>query len=286
MPCAIFVHGGAGNDFDDRVDQFQAGVIRAAQAGWQILNGSGCALDAVEAAVKVMEDDPNFDAGVGSFINRIGEVEMDAMIMDGRTLNSGAVASIQRVKNPVSVARLVMEKTSHSLVVGAGAEALARSYGVPIFPMEDLVASSSTHLLPKEMRGLDTVGAIALDSDGNLAVANSTGGTAGKLPGRVGDSPIIGCGAYADNRTGAACATGLGESLMKVIFSKSVVDFLAAGYTPQQAAEMAMALVDERAPGEAGIILMNRQGEVGSTCNTHHMVRVYMNPKGDMMIHT
>jgi L-asparaginase / beta-aspartyl-peptidase len=286
MPYALFVHGGAGNDFDSRVDQFRDGVVRAAEAGWKILNESGSALDAVEAAVRVMEDDPTFDAGTGSFINKAGEVEMDAFIMDGVTLKSGAVAGIQRVKNPVSAARLVLEKTAHSLLVGAGAELFARSHGIPIISMEDLVDRSSTHMIPEEMRGLDTVGAIALDSHGNIAVANSTGGTAGKLPGRVGDTPIIGCGAYADNRTGAACASGHGESLMKVIFSKSALDFVAAGHSPQSAAEMALALVEERAPGEAGILVMNPLGEAGSAYNTHHMVRVYFDPSHEMQVQT
>lgn len=152
MKPVIVVHGGAGNDFDDRVEAFRQGVERAARAGWQALLNAGSAVDAVEMAVRVMEDDPNFDAGHGSFLNANNEVEMDAMIMEGGRLGYGAVAGIQRVSNPVSVARLVMEHTPHSLVVGAGAEQFARSMGVPVCPMEALVAGSSTHLLRPEDR--------------------------------------------------------------------------------------------------------------------------------------
>ena len=144
MEPVILVHGGAGNDFDDRLPEFRAGVERAARAGWDVLRQGGSALDACEAAVRVLEDDPNFDAGHGSFLNSNNEVEMDAMVMDGARLGYGAVAGIQRVANPVSVARLVMERTQHSIFVGAGAEQFARAQGVPVCPMDELVAR---HLL-------------------------------------------------------------------------------------------------------------------------------------------
>lgn len=284
----IIVHGGAGNDFDDRLDAFRAGVECAVRTGWQVLQQGGSAVDAVEAAVCVMEDDPNFDAGHGSFLNRNNEVEMDAMIMEGARLGYGAVAGIQRVSNPVTVARLVMERTPHSLFVGAGAEEFARSQGIPVCPMEELVAKSSTHLLRPEDRIFragsagDTVGAIALDMEGNLAAAVSTGGTAGKLPGRVGDSPIIGCGGYADNELGAAAATGHGEALMKVMISKTACDFMAGGLSPQAAAEAALdRLVRKIGPSQGGLIVLNPQGEVGSAFNTHHMVHACISGAGE-----
>lgn len=287
----ILVHGGAGNDFDDRVAEFRAGVTRAAQAGWQVLLDGGSALDAAEAAVRVLEDDPNFDAGHGSFLNANNEVEMDAMVMEGAGLGYGAVAGIQRVSHPVSVARLVLEKTHHSLVVGAGAEQFARQMGVPLCPMEELVSGSSTHLLRPEDRVFrpgqagDTVGAIALDAAGSLAVAVSTGGTAGKLPGRVGDSPIAGAGAYADNRLGAAAATGHGEALLKVAFSKTACDLIGAGMHPQQAAETALQRLQDRLGSvQAGIVLLSPQGEVGSAFNTHHMVHAAIQDAGDLWI--
>ena len=287
MEPVILVHGGAGNDFDERVPQFRAGVERAAQAGWAVLRAGGKALDAAEAAVRVLEDDPTYDAGHGSFLNANNEVEMDAMVMEGARLGYGAVAGIQRVANPVSVARMVMERTSHSLVVGAGAEQLARSFGVPVCPMEELVAGSSTHLLRPEDRVFradkagDTVGAIALDADGLLAVAVSTGGTAGKLPGRVGDSPLIGCGAYADNSLGAAAATGHGEALMKILFSKTACDLLGSGLAAQQAAEQVLELLSRRTgPREAGVILLSPSGEVGSAFSTHHMAHACIRVHG------
>lgn len=292
MPISIIVHGGAGNDFDDRVDVFERGVTRSVQAGWSILKNGGTALDAVEAAVRVMEDDPTFDAGTGSYLNTAGEVEMDAFIMDGATLNNGAVAGIQRVKNPISVARIVMEHTPHSLFVGTGAETLARQFGVPVCPMEELVAGSSSHLQGEDLlagmkpQGLDTVGAIALDESGSIAAAISTGGTNEKMPGRVGDSPLIGCGAYADGLLGAACGTGRGEDLMKILFAKTALDRMASGLNPQEAADSILATLNERVQGEGGIILMNMRGEVGSAYNTHHMVHAWINADGEMTLWT
>ena len=292
MEPVILVHGGAGNDFDDRLPEFRAGVERAARAGWNVLRQGGSALDACEAAVRVLENDPHFDAGHGSFLNANHEVEMDAMVMDGTRLGYGAVAGIQRVANPVSVARLVMERTQHSIFVGAGAEQFARAQGVPVCPMEELVAGSSTHLLRPEDRGFhagqtgDTVGAIALDAGGQLAVAVSTGGTPGKMPGRVGDSPLIGCGGYADNSLGAAAATGSGEALMKILFSKTACDLMASGLSPQQSAEEVLRLLERRAgpTSQGGIILMNPAGEIGSAFNTHHMVHACIGGTGELWI--
>lgn len=295
MQPVIVVHGGAGNDFDDRLDAFRSGVERAVQVGWQVLAQGGGAVDAAVAAVQVLEDDPTYDAGHGSFLNANNEVEMDAMVMEGTHLGYGAVAGIQRVAHPVQVARLVMEHTPHSFFVGAGAEQFARQMGVPVCPMEELVAGSSTYLLRPEDRvfrpgksaagqgntagiegptGRDTVGAVAIDVDGRMATAVSTGGTAGKMPGRVGDSPLIGCGGYADNESGAAAATGHGEALMKVVFSKTACDFMACGLHPQRAAEQALHLLESRVGpnSQGGIILLNPRGEVGCAYNTSHMV--------------
>ena len=290
MNPVIVVHGGAGNDFDDRVSEFRTGVEQATQAGWKILQSGGTALDAVEAAVRQLEDDPNFDAGHGSFLNANNQVEMDAMVMEGAKLGYGAVAGIQQVSNPVSVARLVLEKTQHSIFVGAGAELFARSMGVPLCPMEELVAGSSTNLLRPEDRVFrphagDTVGAIAMDANGILAVAVSTGGTAGKMPGRVGDSPIIGCGGYADNEMGAAAATGSGEALMKILFSKTACDLMGKGMSPQQAADEVLRLLERRTgSSQGGIILMSPTGEVGSAFNTHHMVHACISGPDEMWI--
>ncbi len=291
MEPVLFVHGGAGNDFDERLAEFREGVKLAAQTGWEVLQRGGTALDAVETAVRVLEDDPNFDAGHGSFLNANNEVEMDAMVMEGAQLGYGAVAGIQRVGNPVSVARKVMEHTQHSIFVGGGAEQFARAMGVPVCPMEELVAGSSTHLLRPEDRVFrpgeagDTVGAIALDANGMLAVAVSTGGTAGKMAGRVGDSPIIGCGGYADNELGAAAATGSGEALMKILISKTACDLMSQGKSPQQAADAVLRLLEEKTgPSQGGIILMNPKGEIGSAFNTSHMVHACIRSGNEMWI--
>lgn len=290
MEPVIVVHGGAGNDFDDRVAEFRTGVEQATRAGWDVLRQGGTALNAVETAVRVLENDQNFDAGHGSFLNANNEVEMDAMIMEGAQLGYGAVAGIQRVSNPISVARLVMERTQHSIFVGAGAEQFAREMGVPVCPMEELVTGSSSHLLRPEDRVFrphagDTVGAIAMDANGVLAVAVSTGGTAGKMPGRVGDSPIIGCGGYADNELGAAAATGNGEALMKILFSKTACDLMGNGMSPQQAAEEVLRLLERRTgSSQGGIVLMSPAGEVGSAFNTSHMVHACISGNHEIWI--
>ncbi|MCL4301102.1 MAG: isoaspartyl peptidase/L-asparaginase [Anaerolineae bacterium] len=289
MPISLIVHSGAGDDIHDGlVEPFRRGVIEAAEAGWLVLQNGGSALDAVEMAVRVMEDNPTFDAGRGSFPNQAGEIEMDAILMDGATLNNGAVAAIQRVAHPISVARLVMERTPHTLLVGAGAEAFARSVGVPLVPTEALLverkdrppaAGGSGLFLPIQ----DTVGALALDAEGHLAAATSTGGMRHKMPGRVGDSPIIGCGAYADDSIGAASATGRGEDIMKVILCKSACDTMAGGLVPQQAAESIIHYLAQRVNGRGGIILMNPKGEVGCAYNTLRMGRAWVNPDGEIV---
>jgi beta-aspartyl-peptidase (threonine type) len=283
----IFVHGGAGNDYHHLIDLFRKEVESAARAGWASLLKGGSALDAVETAIRCMEDAPVFDAGHGSYLNSDDEIEMDAMVMDGLRLQYGAVAGIQRVANPVSVARMVIEHTSHSLFIGAGAEKFARKMGVPVCPMEELITNSNTHMLRPQDRLFDptnhpgdTVGAIALDREGNLAVAVSTGGTAGKLAGRVGDSPIIGCGGYADNACGAAVATGHGEALMKIVISKTACDMVANGLSPQLAAEAVIQLLKTKTgDSQGGVIVISPSGETGCAFNTQHMARALI--RGD-----
>ncbi|GIK43752.1 MAG: peptidase T [Chloroflexota bacterium] len=289
MPISLIVHSGAGDDIHDGlVEPFRRGVIEAAKAGWVVLQNGGSALDAVETAVRAMEDNPTFDAGRGSFPNQAGEIEMDAILMDGATLNNGAVAAIQRVAHPISVARLVMERTPHTLLVGAGAEAFARSMGVPLVPTEALLVERNDAPPAAGGAGLflpvqDTVGALALDVQGHLAAATSTGGMRDKMPGRVGDSPLIGCGAYADDSIGAASATGRGEDIMKIILCKSACDAMAGGLVPQQAAESIIQYLARRVNGRGGIILMNPKGEVGCAYNTLRMGRAWVNPNGEMV---
>jgi beta-aspartyl-peptidase (threonine type) len=280
----IVVHGGAGDIPEEAHQAHVEGCHRAADAGWAVLARGGAALEAVEAAVRVMEDDPTFDAGHGSFLNAAAQVELDAMIMDGRDLNFGAVAVVQRVRHPVTLARLVMTESEHAMLVGAGAEAFARTAGQPVCPPEELLAERELERWraaqadgdpcrrePFGSAPSDTVGAVALDVDGNLAAATSTGGTFNKLPGRVGDSPLVGCGAYADNRTGAVSATGRGEALMRVVISKTACDFIARGMTAQEAADAAIALLAERTTGDGGLIVLDRLGRVGIAHNTPYI---------------
>jgi len=300
MPApSLIVHGGAWAIHDDEVEDCLTGCRNAAQVGWEVLQNGGAALDAVEAAVRVLEDDPAFDAGRGSHLNTSGEVEMDAIIMDGATLNNGAVAAVQRVKNPISLARLVMERSGHSLLVGSGAEAFARSDGVAAYRVEELLVGrelarweeftrNSGKLTRPEITAGEvemptgTVGAVARDADGHLAAATSTGGTANKLPGRVGDSPLIGCGAYADDECGAASSTGWGESLMKIVFCKSACDLMSAGHPAQAAAEAIIKRLTERVDGLGGIILIDRQGNIGHAFNTPRMARAWVTADGEI----
>lgn len=271
---AIIVHGGAGR-WDRRADFLDEAMLaceEAAAVGQALLLAGRSALDAIEAAVHVLENCPVLDAGVGSYPNSSGEVEMDAIIMDGATLESGAVGAVQRVRHPVSLARLVMEKTAHSFFVGEGASMLADEMGFERCSADSLISTINPASAPELS---DTVGAVAIDCDGNLAVATSTGGTRDKMPGRVGDSPLIGCGAYADNESGAASATGHGESFMKIIASARVCDAIVTGLDAQQACEATIELLQRRTTGTGGLIAVDRLGRVGAAYNTQAMPHAY-----------
>ncbi|RLC70214.1 MAG: hypothetical protein DRI81_19390 [Chloroflexi bacterium] len=281
----LVVHGGSGDIPVETRTVRVTGCRCDVDIGWAVLADGGSALDAVEAAVRVMEDDPAFDAGRGSFLNRAGEIELDGIIMDGRDLNFGAVAAVQRVRHPVTLARLVMAESEHAMLAGAGAEAFARERGLPPCPSWELVVEREVEHWRGETRVSSTsgtVGAAALDESGNLAVATSTGGMFNKHPGRVGDSPLVGCGAYADNRTGAVSATGEGEALMKVVISKAACDFMAGGMTAQEAADGAIALLTERTTGVGGLIVLDRQGRVGVAHNAPCIAYAYITAGGEV----
>ena len=273
------------------------GVRRAAAAGWQMLQAGASALDAVEAVVRILEDDPTFDAGCGSHLNSAKHIEMDALIVDGRTLDSGAVAAVQAIQNPISLARLVMTRTDHSLLVGIGAQAFAEQMGVPRLPEEELLVGRELERWEQwqadpRRQARDafggpahgTVGAVARDVDGNIASATSTGGTPNKLSGRVGDTPLIGCGGYADNLTGGASATGHGESLMKLVLCKTACDLMGQGLTAQEAADEAVRrLGDRRIQGLGGLIVVDREGRTGYAFNTPHMARAVAQSDGTIV---
>lgn len=288
----IIVHGGAWYVPDHQRHLYINGCRQAAAAGWELLQAGAPALDAVEAAVRILEDDPTYDAGRGSYFNQAGHVELDAIVMDGRALNFGAVAAVQRVRHPISLARLVLERCEHNFVVGSGAEALAEALGMALCdPAELLGVYDDGSWAPPTLAAPealpfgpgDTVGAVALDGDGNLAVATSTGGTPDKWPGRVGDSPLVGCGAYADNLAGAAAATGSGEALMRIVTSKTAVDRMASGLAAQVAADRVIAQLWERVRGYGGVILIDAQGNVGLAHNTPNLSYAYVTPGGEMV---
>jgi beta-aspartyl-peptidase (threonine type) len=267
------------------VDAHLNGVRNAAAAGWRALERGGSALDAVEEAVVVLEDDATFDAGRGSFLNRDGKVQLDAFIMDGATLRGGGVGCVERLRNPVRTARKILSDSEHVYFVAEGAERFAADHGIELCRNEDLIipreverlreyqaqgASHASHLFAPEISH-DTVGAVALDREGNIAASTSTGGTLNKDPGRLGDSSLIGCGCYADNASAAASTTGWGEPIMKLVLAKWATDRVASGNLPEWIAQEAMTYLKDRLNGHGGIILLDAQGRFGIAHNTPRM---------------
>jgi L-asparaginase / beta-aspartyl-peptidase len=281
----LVVHGGAWAIPDDMVEAHLNGVRNAAAAGWRALEKGGSALDAVEEAVVVLEDDETFDAGRGSFLNRDGKVQLDAFIMDGATLRGGGVGGVERLRNPVRAARKILSDSPHVYFVAEGAERFAAEHGIALCRNEDLIipreverlreyqAQTSTHgndLFAPEISH-DTVGAVALDRDGNIAASTSTGGTLNKAPGRLGDSSLIGCGCYADNLSAAASTTGWGEPIMKLVLAKWAADRVESGNLPEWVAKEAMNYLKQRLNGHGGIILLDAKGRFGIAHNTPRM---------------
>lgn len=281
MPFSILVHGGAGPLTDTEGEALAtAGCLAAARRGAAVLARGGAALDAVEAAVQVLEDDPAFNAGLGAALNVDGEVELDASIMDGATLAAGAVAAVRTFRNPVGLARLVMERSGHVLLVGEGATLFARQQGVPEVPNASLVTPRArARWEARRAASHGTVGAVARDAGGHVAAATSTGGTTNKLRGRVGDSPLIGCGTYADDALGAASATGLGEAIIRVTLTRHALDLLHHGLSPRAAAEQGVAAL-KRVGGEGGVILVSPQGALAAAFNTERMAHAWVDSAG------
>ena len=270
---------------DDMVEAHLKGVRNAVAAGWRALSKGGSSVDAVEEAVVIMEDDETFDAGRGSFLNADGKVQLDALIMEGATLRAGGVGCVERIANPVRAARKILSESPHVYFVAEGAERFAAEHGIKLCENQDLI-------IPREVARLreyqahkeehradlfaptdshDTVGAVALDREGNIAAATSTGGTLNKAPGRLGDSSLIGCGCYADNQTGAASLTGWGEPIMKLVLAKWASDRVATGNLPEWAAAEAIDYLKTRVNGHGGIILLDAKGRFGIAHNTPRM---------------
>jgi beta-aspartyl-peptidase (threonine type) len=361
----LLVHGGAWAIPADAAAAHESGVRHALQAGYKILSSGGSALEAVETAVALLEDDPTFDAGRGSFLTSDGRVQLDALLMDGGRMKAGGVACVERLRNPIRAARLVLERSQHVYFVGPGAEQFAASHGMPLIDNSDLVLpreverlkiaqarhaaglqdetfsgpeaelpadvlhddkgpetavkgtgfspyigpAGQTGALASEgsssegstkpgapgldseswetknphnpgFRSHDTVGAVALDTRGNLAAGTSTGGTLNKTPGRVGDSSLIGCGCYADNLSAAVSLTGWGEPIMKLVLGKWATDRVAQGTAPEIAAREAIAYLNNRLGGHGGIILLGPDGRFGLAHNTPAMAWGLATPAG------
>ena len=277
---AIVVHGGAGPIKDDSLPARLDGCKAAAFAGWKILEQGGSSLDAAEAAVAVLEDNPLFNAGTGSTLNSLGKIETDAAIMDGASLRAGSVAAVSGVKNPIKLARRVMEDGRHVMLAGDGALLFARQNGFPECAPESLIVESERTRWDSKH---GTVGCVAFDSAGKLAVATSTGGIFNKLPGRVGDSPLIGCGTYAD-RDGAVSCTGHGEAIVRVVLAREAVRLLENGIEPGAAASEAVAKLHEQTGSTGGLILIDRHGRIGYARNTTCMPVCSIMNSGDVAL--
>lgn len=314
MGRAIIVHGGAGLIPPDRYETAREGCRAAAEAGWRVLAAGGSALDAVEAAITSLEDNPGFNAGTGGVLTSDGRVQLDCGVMDGASLNVGAVAGVERIKNPIKVARAVLA-SPHVLLVGAGAEEFARESGFTLCDPGDLItpyqyarwqrgyrpgdgahagteldavltestepSATNGHKLDAEPVHADdtkhgTVGAVAVDDAGNIVASASTGGRAGKHLGRVGDTPLPGCGYYAENGIGGISCTGDGEDFIRLLLAKRVADYIAAGLSAQAAASAAIRLLGERTTGEGGLIVLDSQGRVGYARNSATMAHAFV----------
>jgi L-asparaginase / beta-aspartyl-peptidase len=278
--AAIAVHGGAFDIPPDQRDRFRDGCLVAAQDGWRALDGGGSALDAVEAAIRTLEGSGIFGAGRGSALSEEGIIELDAGIMDGAKLDVGSVTSVVGVPYPITLARRVLE-SPFAVFTGAGARRFAERAGVETCDPAELVSEAERLAWDerranpdpdwvKTMFGRDTVGAVALDRAGDLAAGTSTGGMPFKPPGRVGDSPFIGAGLYADNESGAVTTSGHGERIIPIVLSKRAADLMGDGLDPQTAAERALAGL-ARVDGRGGLITLDRRGRIGVIWNTPTM---------------
>src|SRR5437870_4520260 len=304
----LAIHGGAGTIERSKMTpekerEYRAGLERALTAGYEILKRGGSSLDATEAVVRVLEDDPHFNAGRGSVFTSAGTNEMDASIMDGKTLKAGAVGSVQHIKNPINLARLVMEKSPHVMLDCAGAEAFAKANGIELVDQkyfftqqrwdalqkmkaaeQNRASGAGTSFLITDQDRHGTVGAVALDKDGNLAAATSTGGTTNKLPGRIGDTPVIGAGTYANNQTCAVSCTGDGEYFIRTAAAHEVSALMKyRDMTLQDAAQTALDSVKQLG-GTGGLIAIDRNGDIALPFNTNGMYRGYVDPNGKFVV--
>ncbi|KTC83644.1 isoaspartyl peptidase/L-asparaginase family protein [Legionella cincinnatiensis] len=286
---AIAVHGGASENYpflQKYQKDVEKGLIDALEKGYGMLAQGGVALDAVEEAVKTLEDNSLFNAGKGSALNCRGEVEMDASIMNGNNLQAGAVSMVRTVKNPIHLARLVMEHTNHIFLSGYGALEIAKKYNLELenepyfitphqYEMFQKLNKIETMEAIQNKKMTGTVGAVALDLHGNLAAATSTGGTSNCLPGRIGDSCVIGAGCYANNNTCAVSGTGEGEYLIRNVVGHTISMMVEFNMPLQQACDYVIHERNKKLNGEMGVIALNRNGDFGISFNTEIMKRAW-----------
>ncbi len=306
----LVIHGGAGTILKstmtpEKEKAYQKALDEALQAGYNILNNNGTALDAVVAAVKVLEDNPLFNAGKGAVFTNDGKNELDAAIMDGKTLKAGSVASVTTIRNPITAARAVMDKSEHVMMVGKGAEKFAAMHGCTIVnpsyfftearwkalekaKKEDALKMDKSNAVNDPLNKdnkYGTVGAVALDLYGNLAAATSTGGMTNKKYNRIGDAPIIGAGTYADNNTCAISCTGWGEYFIRLVMAKTIADRMEFGNSTLQ--DAANEMVMKKLPalgGDGGLIALDKAGNISMPFCTKGMYRGYIKSSGEKMI--
>jgi beta-aspartyl-peptidase (threonine type) len=295
---AIAVHGGASSYTPFLKKNFKAseeGLAEATLAGYQVLKKGGSALDAIEVAIKILEDNPLFNAGKGSALNCCGEVEMDASIMNGKNLKAGAVSMVRGVKNPISLARIIMNKTRHVFLSGYGALEVAKNQGLTLEEDDYFITEyqyklfkkfstreSVKQIMEKKIHG--TVGAVALDKKGNIAAGTSTGGTSNCLPGRIGDSCVIGAGCYANNKTCAVSGTGEGEYLIRGVIAHSISVMMELGMNVQEACDHVLHVRSRELKGDIGVISVSPAGDVGIAFNTKIMKRAWIGSDGVLQV--
>ena len=299
MGLAIIVHGGAGAIDVERYEAARAGCGEAALAGWQVLREGGSALDAVQAAIIALENNPGFNAGTGAVLTADGHAQLDAGMMEGGDLHAGAIAGVERIKNPIMLARAVLT-SPHVLLMGEGAERFAEESGIPFCDPRDLVTPAQYARWKRGYREGDdvnvgpgdedpsgapvhsdgdkhgTVGAVAMDASGLIVAGASTGGIGAKHPGRIGDTPLPGCGYYAENALGGVSCTGHGEDFIRLLLARRALDFAGLGLPARQATEAAVELLGTRTGGSGGLIMIDRAGRIGAAHNTPTMAHAYI----------
>ena len=286
------IQGGAGEldtvrDIQDAAPYLRS-IRKILERGQALLKRGGRALDAVETCASLLEDAPLFNAGRGSVLNERGKVSMDAAIMDGRTLDAGAVAGINRIAHPIKLARLVLEQGDHVMLIGAGALRFARRHGLRTVPDDYHITAQRLEEYKNKKSALSvhnhgTIGAVAIDRKGNLAAATSTGGMLYKKEGRVGDSPIPGAGVYADNNICAVSATGHGEMFMRTVLAKHIADLIYfRKMDAESAARSGIAYLGRRVKGRGGVIVIDKNGRCAASFNTRTMVRGWITRNGEI----